>query len=58
MFYRYEDHFIPKSCVQGICVAAEKDRERKNKKKKTKEVPAVKKNVAETKKRKRKNERG
>jgi hypothetical protein len=39
------DPFVPKSCVQGLCVAAEeKDRGRKNKK--TEEVPAVQKNLA------------
>jgi hypothetical protein len=50
------------SCVQGLCVAAKKERERKNKKKKFllfKKNLAVEKKVlpAETKERARKNER-
>jgi hypothetical protein len=53
-------HFFPKSCVQGLCVAAEKKERRKEQKNKTEEVPAVQKNlgaekkvvVAETKERK------
>jgi hypothetical protein len=35
ILHRFEHPFVPKSCVQGLCVAAEKkERERKNKKQK------------------------
>jgi hypothetical protein len=59
ILHRFEHPFVPKSCVQGLCVAAEK-KERK-KEQKTEEVPAVQKKifllkkkvvVAETKERK------
>jgi polyferredoxin len=43
IFHRFERPFVPKSCVQGLYVAAEKKRGRKNKK--TEEVPAVQKKI-------------
>jgi hypothetical protein len=43
IFYGFTDPFVPKSCVQGLCVAAEKKRERKKEQKKTEEVPTVQK---------------
>jgi hypothetical protein len=41
IFYTFTDHFVPKSCVQGLSVAAEK--ERKKEQKKTEEVSVVQK---------------
>jgi hypothetical protein len=42
IFYRFTDPFVPKSCVQGLFVAAEKKRG-EERTKKTEEVPAVQK---------------
>jgi hypothetical protein len=58
IFYRFADPFVPKSCVQGFCVAAEKkEEERTNKQKKFlqfKKILLLKKKVVvtETKERK------
>jgi hypothetical protein len=41
IFYRFTDPFVPKSSVQGLCIAAEKKEEERTKK--TEEVPAVQK---------------
>jgi hypothetical protein len=63
IFYRFADPFVPKSCVQGLCVAAEKkEEERTNKQKKFlqfKKILLLKKKVVvtETKERKSKKKR-
>jgi SUMO ligase MMS21 Smc5/6 complex component len=64
IFYRFTDPFVPKSCVQGLCVATEKkrDEERIKKQKKFlqfKKILLLKKKVVvtETKERKSKKKR-
>jgi hypothetical protein len=45
IFHWFGHQFVPKSCVQGICVATEKKRGWKNKRRKTEEVSATQKNL-------------
>jgi hypothetical protein len=63
IFYTFTDHFVPKSCVQGLSVAAEKERKKEQKNRRSfcssKKILLLKKKVVvtETKERKSKKKR-